>query len=192
MRRSYLEPLRIASADLETHLQHISNALSEDDKEEMTFLRETFLKVKDLDRNGHTADFEYWCNGEGHFATATLYRASVYFWAAERVKREVIIAVDRDLASAALMSAIEGVRNALGGKYGIWQTIQDSIGTYVKEPSGEAVPYWKFCRQLAHPHDYVWLLRLLDFFMDFEGPAQQQIIKSAIDKLRTLEKSIAR
>lgn len=189
IRRRYLEPLRLSSADLVGHLQHIDTVFSHPDKHEKDtkFLTETFEHLETLDRS-QPVEFARWCNGVGYFAAATLYRTAMYCWAADRVKRELLFEHSRAADDQALLENLEAVREALGGEHGIWQTLQDSVGTYVRTSDGEAMTYREFCASLGDEQGYIWLLRLIDFYKDVDQPLQQTVIRRALAALDGLEK----
>ena len=190
VRRRYLEPLRVASLDLRGHLEHILRAYEENDSGETQFLERSFLHINKLDRSSGAVPFELWCNGEGYFATATLYRAAVYCWAAMRIKRELLFLETEQVGDIPLLHRLENVRDSLGGRYGIWQSIQDSVGDYMKETDGSVIPYRIFCRRLSDPEGHVWLLRVVDFFSDIKELSHRDTINAAILALRSLEESL--
>src|SRR2546429_641174 len=67
-----------------------------------------------------------------------------------------------------LLKYISLVREAFGGTYGIWSAVQDSLGSYVGTPDGGVKSYRDFCSEIIDDQKYVWFLRLIDFFKDFE------------------------
>jgi len=107
-----------------------------------------------------------------------------------RIKRELLFLETEQVGDMPLLHRLENVRDSLGGRYGIWQSIQDSVGDYMKEADGNVIPYRIFCRRLSDPEGHVWLLRVVDFFMDIKELSHRNTIHAAILALRSLEESL--
>jgi hypothetical protein len=67
----------------------------------------------------------------------------------------------------ALIAHLDLVRRAFGGDYGIWESMQDSLGSYVCDDDGRVINYHVFCQQLADEATAPWYHRVLEFFHDF-------------------------
>lgn len=215
-RRRYLEPLRLAASDLGLLLMHIDEALAapateqagaaasdqprlrhlrrptfspERRKHETEMLKTVFGKLKQ--GRGAQGEFMAWANGEGTFAVATLYRTVVYCWAAQRIKQDLPILESRTGDDGQLLELLNEVRRAFGDRWGIWEAIQDSIGSHAALPDGRVISYPEFCGQLSDPNDYIWFLRLIDFYNDVcngeKAPTRHHpVIRRGIEALDNL------
>jgi hypothetical protein len=163
IRLQHLNPLQVAAGDMVGKIRVLRQKLESPEGEE--FLRSSFNEVKVRDRNAR-ADFALWCNGIGHLAVSTLYTTCVYFSYAGKIRAELPF-IDLGLADdRLLLSHLSRVREAFGGEYNIWETLQDSLGSYVRSANGTVLNYKEFCGKIIDREEYVWFLRLIDFYRD--------------------------
>ena len=176
-RIQYLDPLVLSAADLSEKLR----ALQREPSAKREFWKTSFDRIKSYDRGDRTG-FAYWCNGEGAGAVTTLYVTGVYLARSRRVRAELpfiqLGAADDQL----LLDQLTRVRNAFGGEHNLWVELQDSLGAYVTDPTGQILNYREFCTQLIDGWDHIWYTRLIDFFRDFDMKAKELAdITSALD-----------
>ena len=50
------------------------------------------------------------------------------------------------------------VREAIGGPYGIWSELQDSLGGYLLKEDGGIMNYREFCMEIYNDNEYLWFL----------------------------------
>lgn len=67
----------------------------------------------------------------------------------------------------------------LAGAKGIWETLQDSAGDYVRAEDKSVVRYRKFCEQISRVEERAGLLRVLDFYREIHGRGEER--KSMIE-----------
>jgi hypothetical protein len=107
-----------------------------------------------------------WVNDEGYFAISSLYITAVYFHYASVIRRSFPFIELSSGGASALLSHLSYVRISLGGKFGIWEVMQDSLGAYLATADGNIKTYRQFCEQLANETDSAWFNRLIDFYSD--------------------------
>jgi hypothetical protein len=129
--------------DLRNRLSNIEDRIQKDDRLLVNSLNELDGKIKDQE------DFVEWANGLGEFALSTLYITLIYFARAGTIRTELpfiqLSAGDDD----ELLERLSGVRRALGGEFGIWSDLQDSLGSYLRRTEGGLLSYREFCAELA-------------------------------------------
>lgn len=164
VRLKVLNPLLISAETLLDRLVDIARRRKSTDKgPEMI---RWFLEAKQRPQRD-PAGFARWCNDEGYFAISTLYATALYFHYAGTIRRDFPFF---DLAGrgdeGALLSHLSEIRVAIGGKFGIWETMQDSLGAYVAKEHGAIKNFREFCEMLVDDNQAPWLGRLLDFYRD--------------------------
>jgi hypothetical protein len=164
VRLNVLNPLLISAEDLLDRLVDIARRRKSDAKRPEMI--RWFLEAKERPQRD-PAGFARWCNDEGYFALSTLYVTALYFHYAGRIRRDFPFF---DLAGGgdqgALLSHLSEIRVAIGGKFGIWETMQDSLGAYAAKDNGSIKNFREFCEMLVDDKQAPWLGRLLDFFRD--------------------------
>jgi hypothetical protein len=131
------------------------------------------------DRNG----FAFWANDDGYFAMSKLYITALYFYYAARIRREVPFLRLTQGREGELLFHLSDVRLAIGGKFGIWEAMQDSLGAYLAQ--GEGVKnYRQFCEMFVDESEYWWLYRLMHFYRDIHTKRD--------DHLSSIEDSLSR
>ncbi len=74
----------------------------------------------------------------------------------------------------------------MGGAYGIWEELQDSLGNYLLKENGNIMDYREFCEEIFDETDYLWFLRLIDFYGDIHIKASAEI-HEMVESLQTLD-----
>lgn len=183
IRLKYLNPLLVASLDyLERMIDIKKRRQVEEKKNKMV---QWFLEIK-INKRMDKKSFEYWANDEGYFAISTLYVTAVYFFYASQIRRELPFIELSPGDDKTLLEHISYVRTSIGGKYGIWETIQDSLGAYLLDNRNETViNYRQFCDLIIDQTEYVWFNRLIDFYRDINKKTEDHINK-IISSLQSL------
>lgn len=163
IRIQYLNPLRVAATDLFERISAIRSKILDDKARD--FLKETFheIKIKDRDKK---EEFASWSNSVGYYAMSTLYITTLYYSRASKIRSElpfIELGPDDDQA---LLDYLSAVRKSFGGEYNVWETIQDSLGSYIRKTDGAVMNYREFCQSIIDKTDYIWFLRLIDFYRD--------------------------
>lgn len=157
----YLDPLVVAAQDLLSKLQSLQRDLVRRE----TFWRDAFIRIKERDRSDRV-QFAFDCNGFDAGATTALYVTAVYLARAKKIRSELPFVQLGPWDDKALLEKLTAVRKAFGGTYGLWEELQDSIGSYVTQQDGAIMDYKGFCSQLLDPWDHIWFTRLIDFYKD--------------------------
>jgi len=164
VRLKVLNPLLISAEDLLDRFVDIARRRKNDAKRPEMI--RWFREAKERPQRD-PAGFARWCNDEGYFALSTLYVTALYFHYAGTIRRDFPFF---DLAGGgdqgALLSYLSEIRVAIGGKFGIWETMQDSLGAYAVAENGSIKNYREFCEMLVDERQAPWLGRLLDFYRD--------------------------
>jgi hypothetical protein len=163
VRLKVLNPLLISAEDLLDRFVDIARRRKNDAKRPEMI--RWFLEAKERPQRD-PAGFARWCNDEGYFALSTLYVTALYFHYAGTIRRDFPFF---DLAGGdegALLSHLSEIRVAIGGKFGIWEVMQDSLGDYAVKENGSIKNYREFCEMLVDDKQAPWLGRLLDFYRD--------------------------
>lgn len=173
IRITYLHPLLVASQDFLERITDIRRRRkSEEEKIQMLAW---FKKIKSYDRQDKGA-FAYWVNDEGFFAMSTLYITAKYFAYAGKVRGEFPFIEIHPGDNKTLLYHIADVRLSVGGKYGIWETIQDSLGAYLIDPEEKTVKnYREFCEAIIDDEEFTWFNRLVDFYRDIDKKLEDQL-----------------
>lgn len=188
-RIQYLNPLRISAEDLKRRLEEITRDMKDEQvKVGITRNFEQINEVNIADRR----EFEKWCNIDGYFCMATLYITSVYFSRANKLRSEFPIAQLSPTEDEELLKLLSQVREAFGGRHGIWETIQDSIGSYIRKADGSLMNYREFCGEIADNNKHVWFRSLIDFYVSFHKKLDYEVpnIFPALDELTTFLKQM--
>lgn len=175
IRLKYLNPLLVASIDYHERMVDIKERRRDEDKKNK--LVTWFREIKTNNRANQQL-FEYWVNDEGFFAMSTLYVTAVYLFYAGQIRRELPFIELAPGDDKALLIHLSKVRAAIGGKWGIWENIQDSIGAYLGDETHKRVmSYRGFCNMLIDKSEMVWFNRLIDFYRDIDKKTEEHIDK---------------
>jgi hypothetical protein len=173
IRITYLHPLLVASQDFLERITDIRRRRkSEEEKVQMLAW---FKKIKSYDRRDKNS-FAFWVNDEGFFAMSTLYITAKYFAYASIIRSEFPFIEIHPGDNKTLLYHIADVRLSVGGKFGIWETIQDSLGSYLIDPEEKAVKnYREFCEAIIDDKEFTWFNRLVDFYRDIDKKLEDQL-----------------
>jgi hypothetical protein len=175
----YLNPLRVSAMDLQHRLSIIEKKRQSEDPLLISTLDELETKIKDPE------DFVIWANGRGEFALSALYVTLVYFARAGTIRTELpfvqLSAGDDDT----LLGRLERVRRALGGEYGIWVDLQDSLGSYMRRTKGGLLSYREFCTELSQPSSFPWFHKVVGFYRELhlKKPDERKEMTDSLDCL---------
>jgi hypothetical protein len=87
-----------------------------------------------------------------------------YCFHANKLLREYAKSALSPREARTLIEDVSRVRQALGGKNGIWETLQESVGDYVRCEDGTLLRYRKFCEQIFKVEERAWILRVVNFY----------------------------
>jgi hypothetical protein len=158
----YLNPLRVAAMDLRERLRIVDQRIARQD----TLLGDTVIEVHDRASTASPADFAVWANGMGQFALSTMHLICVYLARASRIRAELPFVRLSARGDQELLERLSRVRHSLGGEYGLWESLQDSLGSYVQQNDGTLRNHREFCEQLEDPNRVEWFGRLVEFLHD--------------------------
>jgi hypothetical protein len=161
-RIQYFNPLRISTEDLRRRLEEIISDMHGEEEKIRITNNFDYINEKNI---ANRREFEKWCNIDGYFCMATLYVTSVYFSRANKLRSEFSIAQLDPAEDEELLELLSKVRMAFGGRHGIWETIQDSIGSYTRKPDGTLMNYREFCGEIGDSNKHVWFRSLIDFYV---------------------------
>jgi hypothetical protein len=181
----YLNPLRVSAMDLGSRLADIADRVERGDK----FLSDSLVEIESRIRHNEE-EFAGWANGVGEFSLSTLYMTMIYFARAARIRSELPFVKLSSGDDRELLSILSEVRRSLGGEYGIWESLQDSLGDYMRKEGGGLLTYREFCTQLEDESSYYWFHRVIDFYHDMHMKSADER-KSMIDSLQALEHFLA-
>jgi hypothetical protein len=117
---------------------------------------------------------------------STLYITAVYLFYAGKIRKEFPYIELKSNRNNQLLDHLWQVRLALGGKYGLWESIQDAIGDYMREPDTHLPKTYKdLCKIVIDKSEYVWVNRLIDFYRDI-GEKREAHLESIEFSLRKL------
>jgi len=183
IRIKYLYPLLVVAQDLLERISDIRRRRrNEKNRNEMM---PWFRRIKTDQRNNSSA-FEYWANDEGYFAMSTLYITAVYFYYVSKIRREFPFIEINPGDNAALLDHLSDVRISIGGKYGIWEALQDSLGAYLAdEKEDKIINYREFCQLIIDRSEFIRFNRLVDFYRDTDKKLEDQFenIESSLKAL---------
>jgi hypothetical protein len=193
LKLQYLDPLRVATQDLRDRLIEIRERQNRKD----TLLTDTIQQLKS-NKCGHLpsdasynlwrneVEFSAWANDIGCFALSTLRITALYFYRASKMLEElpyVELSVGQDVE---LRSYLINVKRSLGGPYGVWHELQDSLGEYLVDGDNKIKNYKDFCYEIFDDKSYYWFLRLITFFQDFHLKTDDEV-NNMIQSLNTLD-----
>ena len=182
------EKSKIRIQDLYTRLNEIKDKL--EDNNEKDLMLKNFRHIDEntiVDKN-----FKKWCNSDGYFCMSTLYLTSVYFLGASRVRFELPFIQLSPNEDKKLLEHLSKIREAFGGRFGIWEIIQDSIGNYIKKENSSVMNYREFCQELSEPSKFIWFGNLIGFYKDIEGKKRDELKESLLaleEQLQFLEQA---
>ena len=173
IRITYLHPLLVASQDFLERITDIRRRrLDETQKHQMLAW---FKKIKNEPRQDKNA-FAMWVNDEGYFAMSTLYITATYFSYASKIRQEYPFIEINPGDNKTLLYHIANVRISVGGKFGIWETIQDSLGSYLIDKQDNTVKnYRQFCEAIIDEEGGNWFNRLIDFYRDIDKKLEDHL-----------------
>lgn len=186
-RIQYLNPLYIISKDLKSRIEKIVEKMHDNTKKKTLTNNFNYINENNI---ANRQEFEKWCNIDGHFCMATLYITATYFSRANILRSEFPFARLTPNEEEELLNYLSEVRKAFGGRYGIWETIQDSIGTYVRKSDDSLMNYREFCGEIADGNKHVWFRSLIDFYVEFHKKLNyevKEILKALDNLIRFLE-----
>ena len=194
----HLDPLRIAAEDLCERLKDIRSRIETGD----TLLHDTicqfemnrFPSARPDGREERLVyplwktkeEYCFWANDWGHFALSTLHMTAVYFAYASRLRfylPQVELSYSDD---ATLLFHLNQVRRTMGGPYGIWEDLQDSLGSYIRRVDGSLMSYREFCEEVFDENQYMWYVKLFNFYKDIKLKQESEIEEmiSSLEALR--------
>ena len=181
IRIKYLQPLLVAAQDLLERITDIRRRRMND--QEKIRMMQWFTKVK-TESKADKSSFAFWANDEGYFAVSTLYITAVYFSYASKIRREFPFIQLSSGDNKALLYRIADVRFSIGGKFGIWEALQDSLGRYLINEDGTIKNYRNFTEAISSA-DAVWFNRLIDFYQDIDKKLEDHLenIESSLESL---------
>ena len=171
-RLNYLDPLLVSAKEYAERLGLIQEKV-ESGGPELTWMVDQFHQVKENPRTDLSSHI-MWCNGEGYFAVSTNYLTAAYFFHANKLAREYSRSALSQIEARTLLEQCSRIRRALGGINGIWETLQDSAGDYVRCEDGTLLRYRKFCEQIFRLEERVWILRVLDFYREIDRRTNEE------------------
>jgi hypothetical protein len=177
---NYLNPLRVAAIDLRDRLNNVKQRIQESD----TLLPDTVSEVSSRAKDDEES-FADWANGLGQYALSSMHLICIYLARASRIRTELPFVQLSSRGDQELLNRLSEVRESLGGDFGIWESLQDSLGDYIRNVDGTLMDYREFCLQLENAGTAHWFRRLVDFLRDLhmKTSAERQ---AAIDSLRDL------
>lgn len=171
-RIQYLNPLRISAEDLKKRIEEIIENMGDDQEKIRITNNFDYINEKNI---ANQREFEKWCNIDGYFCMATLYITSVYFSRANKLRSEFPFAQLNPAEDEELLKCLSEVREVFGGRHGIWETIQDSIGTYTRKSDGSLMNYREFCGEIADSNKHIWFRNLIDFYVQFHKKLDYEV-----------------
>jgi hypothetical protein len=182
IRIKYLQPLLVAAQDLLERITDIRRRRM--NNQEKYRMMQWFDKIK-TDSKADKGSFAFWANDEGYFAVSSLYITAVYFSYASKIRREFPFIQLSSGDNKALLYRVADVRFSIGGKFGIWEAIQDSLGSYLINEDGTIKNYRNFTEAISSKEDAVWFNRLIDFYKDIDKKLEDHLenIESSLESL---------
>ncbi|TRU27128.1 MAG: hypothetical protein EWV81_08145 [Microcystis aeruginosa Ma_SC_T_19800800_S464] len=197
LKLEYLDPLRVASQDLHDRLIEIRERQNQKD-----LILQTGLQQLIANKTGNSpenppykyiwqnkGDYAEWANDIGCFALSTLRITALYFYEAGKILQQLPYVKLSYEDDSELRKLLIDVRIALGGCYGIWSELQDSIGEYLLKENGKPRNYREFCCEIVYDVNYYWFYRLIRFFADFHLKTPDEV-ERMIKSLEKLERFI--
>jgi len=195
----YLRPLGSATRDLLGRLHQLSGALGDgaraEERQRAQRLRGIVQRLKDgkeSESRERPEDYLSFCNGEGVDGVDALYVHARYFALATKA-RAVLPTIEWALGHTCedLRTALVDAEAAFGGEFGIYETIQRSIGEVMLNQDGRAKEYAAFCELLAGKTTHQHFLKLFDFLVDV-APKLNYQIAAAIAALPRVDASLTK
>jgi len=181
VRLKVLNPLLIAAEDLLDRIADIDRRRKDDAGRDA--MQRWFGAVKNNPRQSPEG-LDRWVNDEGYFAMSTLYVTALYFHYAGTIRRDFPFLELGEGGETTLLARLSQVRLSVGGKFGIWEAMQDSLGAYLA--GKDAVKnYREFCEMLIDDKEAPWFNRLADFYRDIHLKLDDQLANIE-DSLRDL------
>lgn len=171
VRLKILHPLLVASEDLLDRMTDIKRRRN--DPLKCGDMKRWFKDIKGRVWKEPGA-LAYWANDEGYFAMSTLYITAVYFYYAGTIRRDFPFFELAHGGESTLLSHLSEVRASIGGKFGIWEAMQDSLGAYLAV-DGNIKDYRQFCEMIISDTQAVWFNRLIDFYRDIHMKLDDQL-----------------
>jgi BMFP domain-containing protein YqiC len=181
----YLDPLRVVTVDLRNKLRAIHAKVERGDLEVRDGVWKYWHDIQH-DRAGLVA----WENHEGHFAISALYLTALYFAHVGKIRAELPYVELSPGKGDSLLERVAAVRLALGGEYGIWDDLQDSLGSYLRTGEGGLMNYREFCLAITDQATFPWFRRLFEFYQDFHLKTREER-EAMIAALTALEAALA-
>ena len=163
IRLKILNPLLIAAEDLLDRITDIKRRRKDPGKN-LDMIR-WFAQVKEIARQD-PGRLPFWANDEGYFAMSTLYVTALYFYYAGTIRRDFPFFELVRGGESTLLAHLSETRLSIGGKFGIWETLQDSLGAYLAKDAA-VMNYRQFCEMVIDEKQAAWFNRLVDFYRDF-------------------------
>jgi len=181
-RIQYLNPLRISAEDLKRRIEEIVENMNNEQEKIRITNNFDYINEKNI---ANQREFEKWCNIDGYFCMATLYITSVYFSRANKLRSEFPFAQLNPAEDEELLKCLSEVREVFGGRHGIWETIQDSIGTYTRKSDGTLMNYREFCGEITDSNKHIWFRNLIDFYVQSHKKLDYELkeIPPALERL---------
>jgi hypothetical protein len=181
-RIEYLNPLRVSAEDLKTRLTEIVDDMHRESEKAIIAFSFNFINESNI---ANRREFERWCNTDGLLYMNTLYITSLYFARANKLRSEFPIAQLNPAEDEELLRLLPQVRVAFGGRHKIWETIQDSIGSYTRKRDGSLMNYREFCGEIMDSNKHVWFISLIDFYASFHEKLNHEVVHilPALDQL---------
>jgi hypothetical protein len=104
-----------------------------------------------------------------------LYITAIYFARANRIRLELPASHLEATVGQDLLKHLQAAQDAFGGTYGIYQTLQDSIGALITKPDGTLYTFRDYCDSLRFRTNRMWYSRLLSFYNDFESKMEYEV-----------------
>jgi hypothetical protein len=196
---NYLDPLRISTFDFITKLNNVAIRVEKKD----SLLKDTLTQLSDNFKGTSSSiwytlwkdDLEFikWSNQLGHYSMSLLYVSALYFYHAFEIRTKLPYIKLNSSTDSELLDKINNVRHALGGEFGIWDELQDSIGSFIiKKNSNELLDYWQFCFEIYANKKYYYFHRLIEFYqsIDLKTKEEIQIMIDSLNKLSDLLENI--
>jgi hypothetical protein len=176
-----LRPLGSAAHDLIDRLRWYHEALdaqaSAEMKKRIDHLRRSVKRLKDEQDRSQAEAYMLFCNGEGVDGADAMYVFARYFALATKT-RDVLPTIEwaLDRSCEDLRHTLIKTENALNQDgFGIYETVQRSIGQYMLGADGKPKPYPSFCELLAGRTTYPHFLVLFDFLIQLPDKRDYQL-----------------
>jgi len=200
----YLDPLLIITNDFRAKLKDLIKRVNKND----TILKDTFKQLSDNFTGSSSSiyyelwkndnEFIKWTNQMGHYSMSLLYVTALYFSRAYYIRTKLPFLKLKKSTDKELLNRIDFVRISMGGEFGIWSEIQDSVGIFIKkEKENEFMNYWEFCYEIFVNKKYYFFYKVIDFYECFDKKTEKQkedmidsleLLSSYLDEIRINKK----